>query len=117
MDDVTNRDRYIRTFHNDFGFSVRDLSIHYGMSQTVIANIVKPRTYAPVRNALSSFMPDAFASWVAGNSVNSLAKAYGCSRHALRHALEAYGCKFEPNLYRNFMRRRNHKQRQEKRHG
>jgi len=105
MNDLVNRERYIRIFHDHFGFDVNELAKHYEMSPAVVAEIVKPRIHAPVRQVLWSSLPDAFASWVAGSSVSSIAKAYGCSRYALRHALESYGSKFEPNVYRNFMKR------------
>ena len=105
MKERADRERYMRTFHDDFGFSVSQIAAHYEMSPAVVAEIVKPLIHAPVRQALAPLLPDIFASWVSGSSVNSLAKTYGCSRYALRRALEKYGSKFEPNLYRNFMKR------------
>ena len=105
MKAMADRQRYMRIFHDDFGFNVNQIAAHYEMSPAVVAEIVKPRIHAPVRQALAPLLPDIFASWVSGSSVNFLARTYGCSRYSLHHALEKYGSRFEPNVYHNFMKR------------
>jgi len=93
------RARYIKIFHNDFDISVSELAKHYDMNERVVADIVRPPHVRQFAGLLGRRLPEAFTSWVAGESAASLARAYGCSRDKFYRAMQYYGPRFEPDIY------------------
>ena len=101
-----NRTRYIKTFHDDFGISIDDLAKHYGMNRQAVADLVKDAPQSNFKSRLEPVLPDLFFRWLSGESVLSLARAYGCHRGTICVALRHYGPKMEPEAYERECRAR-----------